>query len=258
MKSTLLQELEQIVSYEEQMGMTLPIPSYLFIQKYGRSIEEEMSQIVSLLGKKEWFLFRADITQEKNILNRFLVEQECKSSVGREYEGCILVELTGAESEKELIEFLDYIESQKYRLTCIFTTKEVQEAIEMKKLLSMYGFVRQIDGECFDAYEQLEVFENTIKEYRFSITGGARIRLAEWFKKREWLEHDAVLTQIQNMAKSVVYQKLLDTNFTSEDSKNVESGKSEKLLGREEIEIAIEDVSEKAATKRQIGFVLED
>ena len=159
-------------------------PESKFVQNYGRSIEAEMPQIAELLGKKDWFFFRADVSQEKSILNRFLVEQECKSSVGREYEGCILLELTGAENEKELFEFINYIEEQKHRLTCIYTTRESEEATGIKKKLASFGFVRQIDGECFDAYEQLEVFEMTIKEYQFSITGGARIKLAEWFRKK--------------------------------------------------------------------------
>ena len=73
MKSNLLQELEQIAAYEEQMKIPLPIPSYLFVQKYGRSIEDEMPQIAGLLGKKEWFIFKADSSQEKSLLNRFLV-----------------------------------------------------------------------------------------------------------------------------------------------------------------------------------------
>lgn len=258
MKSNLLQELEQIIAHEDRMDVTLPIPSYLFVQKYGRSIEAEMPEIAALLGKKDWFFFRADAREEKSILNRFLIEQECKSNIGREYEGCILLELTGEENEKELFEFLNYIEEQGHRLTCIYTTKESDDAAEIKKKLASYGFVRQIDGECFDAYEQLEIFENTIKEYQFFITGGARIRLAEWFRKKEWLEQDAVVTQIQNMAKSVVYQKLLNQKPDLESSVETSNGKAEVFLGKEDIENAIREAEGKTATKRQIGFVMEE
>lgn len=258
MKSNLLRELEQIVTYEDRMEMALPIPSYLFVQKYGRSIEAEMPRIAKLLGKKDWFFFRADESQEKSILNRFLVEQECKTCVGREYEGCILLELTGAENEKEMLEFLNYIESQKGRLSCIYTTKETKEAQGIKRMLSVYGFVRQIDGESFDVYEQLEIFENTLKEYQFVITGGARIKLAEWFYKKNWQEEDAVITQIKNMAKSVVYQKLLDTKQYLKSDTEAGSWKLEKFLGKEEIENAIREVEGKTDAKRQIGFVMEE
>lgn len=258
MKSNLLQELEQIVAYENQMDMALPIPSYLFVQKYGRSVEAEMPKIVALLGKKDWFYFRADVSLEKSIINRFLVEQECKANIGREYEGCILLELTGAENEKELFELLNYIESQKQRLACIYTTKEVEEADEIKKTLSAYGFVRQINGACFDVYEQLEVFENTIKEYQFLLTGGARIKLAEWFRKKDWKEQDAVVTQIQNMAKSAIYQRLLD--MKADEKNRIETGNEmpEKFLGKEDIENVIGETEGKTATKRQIGFVMEE
>lgn len=255
MKSNLLEELEQILAYEEQMDMVLPIPSYLFVQKYGRSIEEEMPQIAALLGKKDWFFFKADVSQEKSILNRFLVEQECRTSAGREYTGCILLELTGAENEKELVEFLDYIESQKHRLSWIFTTRESDEAIEMKKLLSSYGFVRKIDGECYDAFEQLKIFENTIKEYQFSITSSTRVKMAEWFRKRDWKEQDAVVTQIQNMAKSVVYQKLLD--IKTEMVGSLAREKNKQIIDSEEIENVIREFEGKGIANRRIGFVLE-
>ena len=258
MKSNLLQELEQIVAYEDQMDMVLPIPSYLFVQKYGRSVEAEMPRIAALLGKKDWFFFRADISQEKSMLNRFLIEQECKTNVGREYEGCILLELTGAENEKELLDFLNYIEGQKHRISCIYTTKESEEAAEIKKKLSTYGFVRQINGESFDTYEQLEVFENTLKEYQFFITGGARIRLAEWFRKKKWQEEDAVVTLIQNIAKSVVYQKLLERKPEMENGITSSGEKKEVFLGKEEIENVIREAEGKTETKRRIGFVLEE
>ena len=258
MKSNLLQELEQIVAYEDRMDMVLPIPSYLFVQKYGRSIEAEMPKIAELLGKKEWFFFRADISQEKSILNRFLIEQECKTNVGREYEGCILLELTGAENEKELLEFINYIESQKQRLCCIYTTKESEKAAEIKRKLSIYGFVRQIDGESFHVFEQLEVFENTLKNYQFVITGAARIKLAEWFRKTKWQEEDAVITQIQNMAKLLVYQKLLEMKPNMENTSKIKGEKKEVLLDKEEIENVIREAEGKTETKRQIGFVLEE
>lgn len=256
MKSNLLQELEQLLVYEEQMDMALPLPSYLFVQKYGRSIEEEMSKITTLLGKKEWFVFKADESQEKSILNRFLVEQECKSSVGREYTGCILVELTGMENEKELAEFLNYIEEKKHRLLCVYTTKAVDEATEIKKRLSQYGFVRRIDGENYDTYELLEAFEKTVKECHFSISGGARVRLVEWFRRKDWQEQESVVTLIQNMGKAAVYQRILE--MSKEAGLQKEDGSCERILKKEEIEDAINEFEGKETEKRQIGFVLEE
>ena len=257
MKSNLLQELEQILAYEDQVDMTLPIPTYLFVQKYGRNIEEEMPKIAALLRKKEWFFFKADENQEKSILNRFLVEQECRSSAGREYTGCILIELTGSENEKELLEFFSYMESQKHRLTGIYTTKEAQSVTEMKRLLSGYGFVRRIDGEFYDAFEQLKIFESTINEYQFSITSTTRVKVAEWFRKKEWNEQDAVVMQIQNIAKSVVYQKILEAKTKSNEDSVPEEKKTYPVISAEEIEKAILEFEGREVSKRQIGFALE-
>lgn len=250
MKSNFLQELELILEGENGKKKFLPIPNYIFVQKYGRSIESEMTQIAKLLGKKEWFVFKADQRQEKKILDRFLLEQECKASVGREYTGCVLVELTGTEEEKELAEFLDYIEEASQRLTCIYTTKQMDETERIKNYLMQYGFVRMIEGESYKLNEQLAIFEETVFGYQFSISGGARIRLAEWLHKKDWQEQEKVCTTIQNMAKSAVYQKILTAGKVAEN-------KEECLLGKAEIEAVINEFDEKESTRRPIGFSFE-
>ena len=67
-----------------------------------------------------------------------------------------------------------------------------------------------------------------------------------------------MVIQIQNMAKSVVYQKLLERKVDLEGSIENRSGKLEVFLGKEEIEQAIQEAEGKARAKRQIGFVLEE
>lgn len=244
MKSKLLQEIEQILEREEVMGVTLPIPNYLYVQKFGRSIEADMNEITKLLGRAEWFAFKADSGQNKSILARFLLEQECKASLGKEFTGCVLVELSGDE-KKELTEFLDYIDSQKSRLTCIYTTKAIEQAADFKKQLAQYGFVRMTEGECYDAYEQLELFESTLESYQFALEDAAQKKLVEWFRKKEWQEQDAVMMQIQNMAKSAVYQKMLNSE-----------GRENRILEAEVCEVLAE-LCEDSGKKRQIGFVQE-
>ena len=118
----------------------------------------------------------------------------------------------------------------------------------MKNAIMQYGFVRMIEGEDYKLNEQLTIFEQTASGYHFSLSGGARIRLAEWLQKKEWQEEENVGNIIQNMAKSAVYQKILTTGKIADE---------ENLLGKTEIEAVIHEFDKKENTRRPIGFSFE-
>ena len=66
MKSNLLLEIEKILSRKGLLQEALPIPRYFFVERYGRSIENEMKEITALLGKKEWFFFKTGYKENGN------------------------------------------------------------------------------------------------------------------------------------------------------------------------------------------------
>lgn len=245
MKSNLLSEMQQILDHEEMMNVALPIPTYLYVQRYGRDIEEEMPEISRALGQKEWFPFSTNNQQkEGNLLRHFKMELERHSGLGKEYAGSVLIELSGEEDTKELEEILDYIESQKQRLHCVYTTKMLESVPEMRRQLENHGFVRVVQGEKYDAYEQIEIFQNTLETYHFELEEEARHYITEFFRIKEWQEHEAVKIRIQNLAKEMVYSKLLG----GEERKTV--------VTKEEVEQVLASLQEEPVKKRQIGFVL--
>jgi len=246
MKNNLLQEIQQILEREEVMQISLPIPTYLYVQRYGRSIEADMKEIAELLGKEKWFSFKASHTEKDgSILRKFLIEQECQASLGKEYNGCIFVELSGEEEEEELEEFLDYIEQQKQRLSCIFMTKAMGSMEDICKQLSTDCFVRVVKGDAYDPYEQIDMFVSTLESYQFQLDEEARKEITEFFRKKKWQENDAVEMQISNMAKSIVYEKFL----------NIE--KQNTVVTKEEVQEAISELMEEPVRKRPIGFARE-
>ena len=244
MKNNLLTEIKQLFEKEELLGINIPVPSYLFVQRYGREIDGDMKEIAALFGQKEWFAFSAgNMKNEEKLLTGFKMALERHSGVGKEYIGSILVEFSGKETEKEMEELLEYIDSQKHRLHCIYTVKATEWEEDIREQLENYGFVRVVQGEVYDAYEQIEIFEDTLKEYQFQMEEEAEHYIAEFFRKQKWQETDAVRVRIQNMAKEIVYNKLME----GENGKN--------RVRKEEVERIFRSLQTSKAAKRQIGFI---
>jgi len=245
MKSNLLQEMGRIFAREEEMKHPLPMPIYLFIQNFGRSIEDDMKEIAELFHKKQWFSFKTGHREtDRSILAKFLLEQECQSSIGKEYDGCVLVELSGEEPENELAEFLDYINEQKERLNCIFTMKPTDAVADVRRQLAADSFLRVIYGEKYDAFEQIEIFLGILEKYQLTLDESAQKEVRDFCKEKEWKEIDTVEIQISNIAKEIVYEKYLE-----EEQQN-------RHVTREEVLKALSRLEE-PQKKRQIGFVQE-
>lgn len=246
MKSKVLVEMQQLFEQKTLMNINIPMPSYLFVQCYGRSIEDEMDEITESLGKKEWFIFKTDRKQKDgSVLQNFLMEQERHAALGKSFAGCVLVELSGETDEKELFEFLDYIQNQEKRLKCIYTTKNLKEVEQIKHQLEAHFFVRSIQGDCLEEEEQLELFRQTLEQYQFYLEEDAYEEAEYFFKTKEWLETDMVITTIQNIAKSIVYDKMIVGKEIEWD------------VSRMEVKEAIKKYTKETNPKRQIGFVQE-
>lgn len=244
MKSNLLKEIQQLFD-RECIGNNIPVPSYLFVQRYGREIQEDMKEIAALLGQKDWFCFGCGaIKNDENLLNGFKMALERHSGIGKEYTGSILIEFTGNEEEKEIEKLLDYIEGQKHRLHCIYTVKSSEDVKKMKERLENYGFVRVVQGEEYEASEQIEIFRETLKTYQYRLEEDAKDYIEEFFEKQKWQEEDVVKVRIQNMAKEIVYNKLMDETDSDRD------------LKKAEVESVLHSLQSAKTQKRQFGFVM--
>ena len=238
-------EIQQIFEREALLKISIPIPSYIFVQRYGREIGEDIEEIAKLFGRKTWFTFDSgSIKKEEKLLTAFKIELERHSGIGKEYTGCILVELSGKESENDLEELFGYIDTQKHRLQCIYTIKEAEAVFGIKIQLENFGFVRVIEGEEYDALEQMEIFQNTLKTYQFQLETAAKQYIEDFFEKQKWQESDMVKVRIQNMAKEIVYKKLIEKDTT------------DYWVTKEEAKKVLSSLQEKTPQKRQIGFVM--
>ena len=86
-KNVIIDELKRINAIRCIEGMKIPIPRFCFIQRYGRTLEEQMPNILSYVNKKEWFLFQVRESYEKgDALQNLIIELKKRAKVGKEYE----------------------------------------------------------------------------------------------------------------------------------------------------------------------------
>lgn len=242
-KSKLMEELEQIAPKNHHTGVNFPMPTYLYLPKFGRSIEKEMTEITRLLGESNYFMFQVGQGHLKDtLLGSFMMELEKYAAVGKVFSGCVLVELAEWE-ERDLQTFLAYAAKQQPRIKYIFSLRDEQEIVGISRLLKQYFFVRTIEEENYTVAEQMQLFQEILDSYAFSLSEAATEKVKVYFEEKEWQETDMVENLIRNIAMNLAYDKLKQ--------------------GRETLhQITIEDVEEvllktaaETAKKNPIGFV---
>ncbi|MBQ7955334.1 MAG: hypothetical protein IJ282_06245 [Lachnospiraceae bacterium] len=248
MKSNLLTEIQQILEKKDAWKGNLPIPNYLFVQRYGRDIIEEMPQIAALFGQTEWFVFDDGAQQkEGSILSHFKMELNRHAGIGRDYSGSILMELPSPEEEKEekeLEELLNYIDCQKNHLHCVYTMREERRLDSVKKQLENYGFVRVVYAKPYSTDEQMEIFLDTLQEYQFQADTEAKLCMEAFLEGKKWDTSDAVKIRIENIAKEIVYCSFINGEV------------QDNIVHKEEIEQVLASLAKEMTKKRQIGFVI--
>ena len=238
-----LEEINQVKKCEKSRQQKLPQPHYLFVQKYGRNLEAEMPEIAGKLGNGTWFSFCTEgKKKDVSITNRFLVEQEKHSELGKKFGGCALVELTGNEEPKELFEFLSYIRQQESGFGCVFTTRTLECVNDIRESLEQHFFVRVIDGEKYDSTEQAGLFCKVLKSFGFSVDNTGDHAVEKVFSDVSWEETDMVRNKIENLARNMVYEKLMLPD-------------AEQMVSMEEIKAAVSGLKKETEKVRRIGFV---
>ena len=238
-----LEEIKQVKKCEEAKQVKLPQPYYLFVQKYGRSMEAELPEIARQLSNGTWFYFCTEgKKKDVSITSRFLVEQEKNAELGKQFRGCVLIELTGEEEPKELFEFLSYIRQQAAQFCCVFSTRALDCVESIRKSLEQHFFIRVIDGEKYDTAEQKGLFLNVLGSFGFSLEGNIAEEVETVFSGVIWEESDMVQNKIENLARNMVYEKLLNPEALQ-------------VISMEEIRTAAAGLKKGTEKVRKIGFV---
>lgn len=220
MKYEILEALERLEEYEEMLGRKVPKPMYLFVQKYGRSMEQVLTETAEAYGKKKYFFFRKEKENKENaLLDKFLVELQKRSELGKRFDGFVLVELTGEEGVKERATFYEYIKENAAEIACMLTVKN-EEAAEVlrKELEQQFPFARTVHEECYSPAEQKEILMAAFRQGGAVLTEVAVERLEEILGKIEWNTTDHVENVLRNLANNLVYEQVMNGNAWEEIS----------------------------------------
>ena len=152
------------------------------------------------------------------------------------------MELTGSEEPKELFEFLTYIRQQEAAFGCVFTTRTLECVDDILESLEQHFFVRVIDGEKYDSAEQAKLFLNVLESFGFSVENNTENSIEEAFSNVGWEETDMVRNKIENLARNMVYEKLMLPEVGQ-------------VVSMEEIKTAASGLKKETEKVRKIGFV---
>lgn len=242
--NTILQELGKIKDVEMNEGIGMPIPNYLYIQRYGRKAQEQMDKILQNIGKKDWFFFRTEEqSSEGKLIKKFSMDLERHADTGKEFTGCSLIEISKETLMKdELPEFLEYLKENEKRLYYLFTIKNAKDAVSVQKCIEQYFFTRIVYAEEFSIEEQFDIIRNTCEKYGFSIDHKEQILIMRGLKDRKWKADEHVEFILQNAARAVIYEAILEDKT------------KERLMSAELSMELLENLQKKTEKEKVFGF----
>lgn len=238
--SSVLQELNLIRDIESREGISMPLPKFFYVQRYGRKVQDQMQEILRAVDRKEWFLFRTkDDFQEAGLCRNFKTELSKYAATGKEFEGCILIELSKDTLLSEgFTEFMEFLKEQENRLYYIFTTRKFKDAVSIQKCIEQYFFIRTVNAGDYSVEEQLAMIQEICEKCGFGMDTKAHSLLINGLRSKEWREDDYVIRRLQNEIYTVIYETALegkckDRRFSSEMAwqllENLQKGNAEEM-----------------------------
>ncbi len=246
----ILKEMEGAKRVREAAQGGFEIPNYLYVKHYGRNLEDKLSRIAACMGKQDWFRLRVGGSDRKEKpLQELLIQLEKNSPIGRSFDGCVYIEILEnvLEREEEVRELLEYLKEQRETIYCIFSAENEESAARAECLLEQFFFVRRMNAMEYSAEEQSEIFRQTIQESGFYLSREAQEELMDYCEDREWKSTDQVEQKIKNMAKNLIYERMLyNSENAGELSKEVSEVHMRECLKKGPAQVT--------TNKRVIGF----
>lgn len=193
----------------------IPKPTYMYIQAYGKDIREDMEELATELGYRQYAVFdRMSCSQGKKYVDAYNILMEKKKPLGQSYEGCILIDLTGMDELEDIIDFISYIGMQKDTCSYIFTMNETKNTGLIQEVLEQYFFVRKIVASKYSLDEQCKTIEEELQKYiasniNISFGEGIRELLLQHLEQCKWKTMDMVKHKLKNMVAKAVYDAIV-------------------------------------------------
>lgn len=239
----IIEELRKMKETEGRFDFL--IPNYLYVEKYGRIIEEDIQKIAECLGYSEWLMYYcSSLSKDKGLVIDFMNEVQKKEKLGREFSGLVCIKITDAISQTELEEFLQLISRYKERYTFMFSVNHLSNVAMIEKELKQHFYIRKNEATLFSPSEMKELLKDFFDEHQVKIGEKELENMTTNLVSREWDEED----QIKNLIIGTIMNYLINQYISGEEE-----------VDRFEI-INVEDCLHnltEASQKTKIGFILE-
>lgn len=242
MRHVILEAMERLKKYEETIGKSVPKPTYLLEQRYGRTLEPLLKEMEKAYGKKQSVLLRKEPETRESLLEKFQVEAKKVTDLGKRFDGLVVVELNQASKKEEREVFYEYIRNNPEKIACVFTVKN-EENVEYfrKELEQNFPFVRRVSEECYDSEEQVAILAESLRSGGIGLTLEAEMWIGEELEKVKWSPSDNVENRLKNLANNLVYERIIN-------------GTSFEPISAEEVRSAVKQQIQPESEKITIGF----
>lgn len=244
MNYSILDDIRSIKQLEKRIGKPVPQPLFLFVENYGRTLDNMLDELAKELGKSDAFVFNAWKYAESNPKQYMECEMKKRAKLGKSYNGCVLVKLSGGVDVVELHELVQFALERGDELVILLSVNSTRLAQRVERVLETYAYVRVVEGEPFSEEEQLCILEEQWGGFGITLLPHEKKKIREVLGKHVWEVSDSVRTRLNNLAMKIAYEKIFSGN--SESDNYIESSFELELNSTEE-----------EPKKRQIGFVLE-
>lgn len=211
----MINEMRIFKLLEEKKGIRMPLPNFFYVERYGRSAQEQMDELLAGIGKTEWFLFKTDIrNKEGSLIDVFSMELEKYAKLGKKYDECVLIEITeDINIEEGFEEFITYLKTLEDKIYFLFTMNQSKNTAFVQECMEQYFFIRKIEAKAYSVEEQLEAINSVCEEYRYEMDPKAECIFRENLEKKNWKAEEQVLCRLKNVVRSMVYEGMMEAGF---------------------------------------------
>lgn len=215
----IVNEINQIRNMEQSEAVNIPLPHFCYIQRFGRKIEEQMPEILALIGKKKWFLFQTNpVYRKERLLCSLLLELEKHTEPGKEYHECVIIEIEDDFcGQDEWQGFLEYLQSRENQFYFIFTMKQTRNIRSILQGIEQYFFLRTIEAEPYKVEEQLDMIRNHSRKCGVVLDGADINTLYEELAGKKWKENEWVARKLETAVYHSLYQIAIEEQSMGKD-----------------------------------------
>ena len=206
----LLTEYITLKQKEKELGFSLPQPTYLFIEHYGRSLEEDLPQLADAFEAADYFCFSSDeLTTDSKPYMSFFSTLQKHAPTGQTFQGCILISLSERMQAEDFNAIIALIKNSD-GIIPIFTQKSGADIRHLLPALRNNFFLRTVEGEPYQTDELFRIVEAELLRYRLpALSDEATALLSEALGTSNWQPSDDVRHTLKTIIQNLSYDKLI-------------------------------------------------